>query len=65
MLTAFAFLCLTTSADCEREATARAIVGEGLTPPGCLMDGYAGAAANAALSPEDGYRLVIVCRRRH
>lgn len=64
MLVAFAFLCLTTAADCEREALARAVVGQGLTPNGCLMDGMAGAAANEALAHSDGYRLVIACRRK-
>lgn len=64
MLVAFAFLCLTTAADCEREAVARAVVGQGLTPNGCLMDGMAGAAANEALAHTGDYRLVIACRRK-
>jgi hypothetical protein len=64
MLVAIAFLCLSKASDCEREAVARAVVGRGVTPSGCLMVGYAGAAANAALAPGDGYRLVVTCRRQ-
>jgi hypothetical protein len=64
MLVAIAFLCLTTANDCEREAVVRAVVGQGLTPTGCLMDGAAGVAANPTLAAEDGYRVVIACRRR-
>jgi hypothetical protein len=63
MLIAIAFICLSSAADCEREAVVRAIVGEGATPNGCLIDGAAGAAANAELAPSDNYRLVIACRR--
>ena len=63
MLTAFAFLCSISAADCEREAVARAIVGQGATPMGCLLDGQAGAAANIALAPGDDFKLVIACRR--
>jgi hypothetical protein len=63
MLIAIAFLCLSSATDCEREAVVRAIVGEGATPSGCLMDGAAGAAANVELAPGDGYRLIIACRR--
>ena len=64
MLVAIAFLCLSTSIDCKHEAITRAVVGQGSTPIGCLMDGQAGAAANAALAHGDNYRLVIVCQRR-
>jgi hypothetical protein len=63
MLIAIAFLCLSSADDCEREAVVRAVVGGGATPSGCLMDGAAGAAANVALAPDEGYRLVIACRR--
>jgi hypothetical protein len=67
MLTAFAFLCAisaTDAADCERQAVARAVVGQGETPSGCLMDGYAGAAANEALATDADHKLVVACRRR-
>ena len=64
MLVAIAFLCAASAADCEREAVARAIVGEGATPIGCLIDGEAGASANSALTLGEDYRIVIVCRRR-
>jgi hypothetical protein len=63
MLIAIAFLCLSSAVDCENEAIVRAIVGEGATPNGCLIDGAAGAAANPELAPSDSYRLVIACRR--
>jgi len=63
MLIALAFLCAVDAADCERQAVARAIVGQGLTPAACLMDGAAGAAANAALAPGSEFRLEIACRR--
>ena len=62
MLTAWAFLCAVTAADCEREAVVRAIVGQGLTPIACLVDGQSGAAANEALAPDAGHRVVIACR---
>jgi hypothetical protein len=65
VLIAWAFLCAVTASDCEREALARAIVGQGSTPIGCLMDGNAGAANNAALTPDAEHRLVIACRRKH
>jgi len=64
MLIAIAFLCSIHATDCEREATVRAIVGQGSTPIGCLIDGQAGAAANAALAHGADERVVIVCRRR-
>jgi hypothetical protein len=64
MLIAFAFLCSIHAADCEREASVRAIVGQGVTPTGCLMDGAAGAAANGALAHGPGERVVIACRRK-
>jgi len=64
MLIAIAFLCAASAADCEREAIARAVVGQGTTPWGCLFDGAAGAAANAALGHGPDYRLVIACRRK-
>jgi hypothetical protein len=64
VLIAIAFLCLSNAVDCPAEAVARAVVGQGVTPNGCLMDGLAGAAANAALAHGDDYRLVIVCRRK-
>jgi hypothetical protein len=64
VLIAVAFLCLSNAVDCPREAVSRAVVGEGATPSGCLMDGLTGAAANAALAHGDDYRLVIVCRRK-
>ena len=64
MLIAWAFLCAVSASDCEHEASARAIVGQGATPIGCLMDGQAGAAANEALRPGQGERVVIVCRRK-
>lgn len=63
MLTAFAFICAAAASDCEREALARVIVGQGMTPIGCLSDGQAGAAANAALVIRPGERIVIACRR--
>jgi hypothetical protein len=64
MLIAIAFLCSMSAGDCERDATARAVVGEGVTPSGCLMDGFAGAAANAALTPDMNHRLIIRCVRK-
>lgn len=64
MLIAWAFLCAVTASDCEREATVRAIVGQGATPVGCLMDGAEGAAANEALTHGEGERVVIACRRK-
>ena len=64
MLIAIAFLCAASASDCEREAVARAVVGQGPTPIGCLIDGAAGAAANAALAHGRDYRLVIACRRK-
>jgi hypothetical protein len=64
MLVAIAFLCLVTAEDCERDAVARAVVGQGTTPIGCLMDGQAGAAANVALEPSNGPRLVIAWKPR-
>ena len=63
MLIAWAFICAVSSADCERDATVRAIVGQGLTPGGCLADGQAGAAAQG-LEAGDGERIVIACRRK-
>ena len=64
MLIAWAFVCSIHAADCEREATVRAIVGQGATPIGCLIDGQAGAAANAALAHGTHERVVIACQRR-
>ena len=64
MLVAIAFLCAVSASDCEREAIARAVVGQGPTPTGCLIDGAAGAAANSALAHDSDYRLVIACRRK-
>ena len=64
MLVAIAFLCAASALDCEREAVSRAVVGQGATPGGCLIDGASGAAANAALRHGDGYRIVIACRRK-
>lgn len=64
MLTAWAFLCSITAADCEREAVVRAVVGQGVTPIGCLADGQAGAAANEAFAPDAEHRVVIACRRK-
>ena len=62
MLIAWTFICAITATDCEREATSRAIVGQGITPAACLMDGAAGAAA-FGLGGE-GEHLVISCRRK-
>jgi hypothetical protein len=64
MLIAIAFLCAANAGDCEREALVRAVVGEGATPIGCLIDGEAGAAGNIALAHGDDYRIVIACRRQ-
>jgi hypothetical protein len=64
MLIAIAFLCAANAVNCEREAVARAIVGQGATPIGCLIDGEAGAAGNIALAHGEDYRVVIACRRR-
>ena len=64
MLVAIAFLCGVAASDCERDAIARAIVGQGSTAAGCLIDGAAGAAGNEALSHGPGYRTVIACRRK-
>lgn len=64
MLTAWAFLCAISASDCEHSASIRAIVGQGLTPIGCLMDGEMGAANNDALRPGEGERVVIACRHR-
>ncbi|HLW90543.1 MAG TPA: hypothetical protein VKS78_04485, partial [Roseiarcus sp.] len=64
MLIAIAFLCVANAADCERDAVVRAVVGQGVTPAGCLIDGEAGAAANGALAHGADYRIVIACRRR-
>ena len=63
MLIAWTFLCAITAADCEREATSRAIVGQGATPAGCLLDGQQGAAAFGMIAGE-GERVVITCRRK-
>ena len=63
MLTAFAFICSLAAADCEREAISRAIVGQGATPAGCLLDGQQGAAAFGLIAGE-GERVVIACRRK-
>jgi hypothetical protein len=64
MLVAIAIVCAAQALDCERDAVTRAVVGQGITPIACLIDGEAGAAANAALAPSDGLRIVIACRRR-
>jgi len=64
MLIAWAFLCSIHATDCEREATVRAIVGQGAMPIGCLMDGQAGAAGNEALAHGTHERVVIRCRRK-
>ena len=63
MLIAWAFLCAITASDCEREASIRAIVGQGVTPVGCLADGQSGAAAQG-IEAGDGERVVIACRRK-
>lgn len=62
VLVAYAFLCLASASDCEREAIIKAVVGQGVTPIACLVDGQAGAA-NMALAAGDGERVVIACRR--
>ena len=64
MLIAIAFLCATNALDCEREAVSRAVVGEGATPSGCLIDGAAGVVANDALRHGGDLRIVIACRRK-
>lgn len=64
MLVAWAFLCAISASNCEHSASIRAIVGQGSTPIGCLMDGQAGAANNDALRPGDGEKIVIACRRK-
>jgi hypothetical protein len=64
MLIAIAFLCAANAVDCEREAAVRAVVGQGATPAGCLLNGAAGAAANSALAPGRDFRVVIACRRK-
>ena len=61
MLIAVAFFCLTTAQDCEREAVVRAIVGQGATPMGCLVDGQQGAAASGLFDAREGYTLHIRC----
>ena len=62
MLTAYAFLCAVTAADCEHEAKFKMKIGEGNTPFACFQDGFAGAA-RALVTPEEGQRLVVKCER--
>ena len=64
MLIAIAFLCSIHATDCEREATVRAIVGQGATPVGCLIDGWQGVAANRALDHGPAETIIMACRRK-
>lgn len=64
MLVAIAFLCAVSAADCEREAVVRAVVGQGATPVGCLIDGMAGVAANQAFALDEKFRVEVACRRK-
>jgi hypothetical protein len=63
VLTAYAFLCLVTASDCEREAHFKMRVGDGNTPISCLQDGQEGVA-RAGIEVPDGERIVVKCLRR-